>query len=52
LQYEVDQNNKAVINHSLVTAVVSPEGKVTKIFKGNDWTTGDLLRELKAALAN
>jgi len=52
LQYEVDQNNKAMINHSLVTAVVSPEGKVTKIFKGNDWTTGDLLRELKAALAN
>ena len=35
LQYEVDQNNKAMINHSLVTAVVSPEGKVTKIFKGN-----------------
>ena len=52
LQYEVDQNNKAVINHSLVTAVVSPEGKVTKIFKGNDWTTGDLLRELRTALAN
>jgi len=52
LQYEVDQNNKAMINHSLVTAVVSPEGKVTKIFKGNDWTTGDLLRELRTALAN
>jgi len=52
LQYEVDQNNKALINHSLVTAVVSPEGKVTKIFKGNDWTTGDLLRELRTALAN
>ena len=51
LQYEVDQNNKAVINHSLVTAVISPAGKVTKIFKGNEWTTGDLLRELKAALA-
>jgi len=51
LRYEVDQNNKALINHSLVTAVISPEGKVTKIFKGNEWTTGDLLRELKAASA-
>jgi protein SCO1 len=49
LRYETDQNDKTQINHSLRTAVISPEGKVTKIFPGNDWTPNDLLRELKAA---
>ncbi len=49
LRYETDQNDKTQINHSLRTAVISPEGKVTKIFAGNDWTPNDLLKELKAA---
>jgi protein SCO1 len=50
LRYEVDPNDKTQIIHSLRTAVISPDGKVTKIFSGNDWTPNDLLRELKAAL--
>jgi len=50
LKYEIDQTDKTQINHSLVTAVISPDGKVTKIFKGNEWTPADLLRELKTAL--
>jgi protein SCO1 len=49
LRYEVDQNDKTQINHSLRTAVISPDRKVTKIFSGNDWTTAQLLAELKAA---
>ena len=49
LRYEVDQNNKAQINHSLRTAVIGPDGNVTKIFPGNEWTPDDLLRELTAA---
>jgi protein SCO1/2 len=49
LRYETDQNDKTQINHSLRTAVISPEGKVTKIFAGNDWTANDLLREMKSA---
>lgn len=49
LQYETDANNKALINHSLVTFVIAPDGKVSKVFPGNDWTTDDLLRELEAA---
>lgn len=49
LRYEVDQNDKTKINHSLRTAIISPEGKVTKILPGNEWTTNDLLREMKAA---
>lgn len=51
LRYEVDQNDKAQINHSLRTAVIGPDGKVTKIFPGNEWTPDDLLREQKATLA-
>lgn len=50
LRYEVDANDKEQFNHSLRTAVVAPDGKVTKIFAGNDWTPNDLLRELQAAL--
>jgi protein SCO1/2 len=49
LRYEIDQNDKTQINHSLRTAVIAPDGKVTKIFAGNDWTVNDLLREMKAA---
>ncbi len=52
LQYEVDAADKTQINHSLVTAVISPEGKVTKIFKGNEWTPDDLLNELEFAGRN
>jgi len=50
LRYEVDQNDKTQINHSLRTAVIAPDGKVKKIFAGNEWTVNDLLREMKAAI--
>jgi protein SCO1/2 len=49
LQYEVDANDKTKINHSLVTAVIGPDGKVTRIFTGNSWTPAQLLEELKTA---
>src|SRR5215204_2892567 len=49
LRYEIDQNDKTQINHSLRTAVIAPDGKVTKIFAGNEWTANDLLAELKLA---
>jgi protein SCO1 len=49
LRYEVDQNDKTQINHSLRTAVIAPDGKVTKIFPGNEWTVADLKNELQKA---
>ena len=52
LRYEVDAKDKVQISHSLRTAVIAPDGKVTKIFAGNDWTPAELLRELKATLDN
>jgi protein SCO1/2 len=52
LRYEIDPNNKTQINHSLRTIVIGPDGKVAKIFPGNEWTPADLLRELKTTLDN
>lgn len=51
LRYEVDQNDKTQYIHSLRTAVISPEGKLVKIFAGGDWTTGQLREELLATLS-
>ncbi len=49
LRYEVDENDKAQINHSLRTIVIGPDGKVRKIYAGNEWTPAALLAELRAA---
>jgi protein SCO1/2 len=49
LRYEIDENDKTQFNHSLRTAVISPDGRVTRIFPGNEWTVNDLIREMKAA---
>lgn len=37
------------IIHSLRTAIVDPEGRVVKVFEGNEWTVDDVMRELRAA---
>lgn len=50
LRYEVDQTDKTQFNHSLRTAVIAPDGKVTKIFSGNEWTKDELLAELQTTL--
>mgnify|MGYP000094198751 FL=1 len=50
LRYEVDANDKTLINHSMRTAIISPEGKVMTINSGSDWTAEDLLKELEATL--
>lgn len=48
LRYETDANDKAQINHSLRTAVIGPDGKVVKIFAGNEWSASELLSELQS----
>ena len=52
LRYEVDASDNTQFAHSLRTAVIAPDGKVTKIFAGNEWTPKDLLRELQKTLEN
>jgi protein SCO1/2 len=49
IRYEVDENDKTQINHNLRTAVISPEGRVLKMFAGSDWAAAELLKELKNA---
>lgn len=48
LMYKVSGNDEAQFDHTLVTAIISPEGKVAKIFPGSRWVPEDLIRELKA----
>ncbi len=50
LRYEVDAQDKTQFNHSLRTIVVAPDGKVRKVFSGNEWTTGQLLKDLQSTL--
>lgn len=50
LQYSVDEKDKTQFNHTLVTLIIAPDGKVRKIFTGNEWTKDDLLKELQATL--
>lgn len=39
------------IVHSLRTAIVTPDGKLYKIYRGNEWKPADLLEDLRALLA-
>ncbi|MCS6875204.1 MAG: SCO family protein [Pyrinomonadaceae bacterium] len=50
LRYEIDANDKTQFNHSLRTAVITPDGRVKRVFTGNDWTVDELERELISAL--
>jgi protein SCO1 len=38
---------KDQIIHGLRTVIVSPEGKIAKIYVGNDWKPGEVVQELK-----
>lgn len=50
LQYDTDAENNTLINHTLRTIVIAPNGKVTKVFTGSQWTNEDLLAELQKTL--
>lgn len=50
LRYETDESDKTQFNHSLRTIVITPDGKVKKVFAGNEWTANDLLRELQSTI--
>jgi protein SCO1/2 len=39
------------IIHALVTAVIDDEGKVLRIYRGNDWKPADILEDLRQARA-
>jgi protein SCO1/2 len=41
---------KQQITHSLRTAIIAPDGKVYKVYPGNDWNPNDVLREVQNLL--
>jgi protein SCO1/2 len=48
LMYKAE--NDQVI-HSLRTALVAPDGKLYKIYRGNEWKPSDVLQDIRALLA-
>jgi protein SCO1 len=40
-----------MITHNLSTAVIGPDGKIVKWYRGNDWQPSDLIRDATDALA-
>ena len=36
------------IQHSLVTALIGPDGKVAKMYEGNNWQPSDVIKDLRA----
>jgi protein SCO1/2 len=49
LQYFPDKDQ---IIHGLRTVIVTPEGKVAKVYSGNDWKPEEAVNELKRALGS
>jgi protein SCO1 len=41
---------KDQIIHALRTVIVNPDGKVAKVYKGNEWKTEEVLEELKKSV--
>jgi protein SCO1/2 len=46
LMYKADGGQ---VIHSLRTAVVTPDGKLYKLYRGNEWKPAEVLNDLKAA---
>ncbi len=45
-----DQQNGQIV-HSLRTALISPEGKLVKLYRGNQWQPAEVVRDLQALRA-
>ncbi len=50
LSYQIDPQDKTQIVHSLRTIVIDPQGKVKKVFTGNEWTSAEVMKELENSL--
>jgi protein SCO1/2 len=47
--YKDEQTGKEQIIHTLRTALIGPDGKLIKIYRGNDWKPEEVLADLKDA---
>ena len=48
LELDYVEENRS-FTHNLRTAVLGPDGKLRRLFRGSDWTSEELVAELKAA---
>jgi protein SCO1/2 len=46
--YQDTPSGQEQVIHSLRTAVIGPDGKVVKVYRGNEWKPDDILKDLKA----
>jgi protein SCO1/2 len=53
LRYFLDSSSgKEQVVHSLRTAVISPDGKIVKVYRGNEWKPEEILKEIEGAVGN
>jgi protein SCO1/2 len=45
--YKDEQTGKEQIIHTLRTALIGPDGKLVKIYRGNDWKLEEVLADVK-----
>jgi protein SCO1/2 len=49
--YHDTESGQDQVIHSLRTAVISPEGKLLKLYRGNEWKPEEVLSDLRALLS-
>jgi protein SCO1 len=50
--YEDQQTGNQQIIHSLRTAVIGPDSKIVKIYRGNEWKPDEVLKDVQAVIAS
>jgi protein SCO1/2 len=52
LRYYQGTSGDEQVIHSLRTAIIAPDGRVFKVYRGNDWKPDEILKELQDAVGN
>jgi len=50
--YQDSSKGTEQVIHSLRTAVIGPDGKILKVYRGNEWKPEEVLKDLQAAVGN
>ena len=50
--YHDTPNGTEQVIHSLRTAVIGPDGKIVKVYRGNEWKPEEMLKELQDSITN
>ena len=48
--YQDTSSGTEQVIHSLRTAVIGPDGKIVKVYRGNEWTPAELIKELEGVV--